>query len=362
MKFAALFSRTVCIKLVALCVAASAFAALQSKGDIEKRLADPDEKVRRAAVGELAHQNGVAALELVIKSLRDPSAMVADEAQLALASADEEPEFDLLFAKDGVGSKDDMVRLRCAEALGRIDAKLASARLVKLLGDKNPKVRRAMAWSIERLALHLGIVESPAPILRKELETMAERDAQGGVRAASIMALAALAPGMTPAQIATFSADKDFEVRCAALLASSSLEIGAKLELAKQALKDANASVRMQAHALLVKLASRDAAILLADALADEKNTHAAWTIVDFLRGMSGMKAGREARYWQQWAKGLAADWKPGTLGPKSTDVDGKTASLVGLPLLSDKITFLIDLSGSMWEERDGKTRKAGAD
>jgi len=354
--------RIVRILVAVLALTTPAFASFQGLAELEKRLADSDEKTRRAAVEELSRQNGVAAIQLVLASLRDPSPMVADEAQISLASADEPAEFELLFAKDGLGSKDDMVRLRCAEALGRIDAKLPSLRLSKCLGDKNPQVRRAMAWSIERLAGHLGIVESPSPLLRKELQSMADRDNASEVRAASVMALAALPPGLGVTEITAFAADKQFEVRSAALLAASNLDNPSKLLLARQGLKDQHPSVRLQAHALLARVANREAAVLLADALETEKAARPAWSLVKVLRQLSGAKAGREARYWQQWAKELAEDWKPGEVEARSPDPDQKTATFVGLPILSERITFLIDMSGSMWEERDDKTRKAGAD
>ncbi len=337
-------------------------AAAQGLDELQKKLADSDERARRAAVEGLSRQNGVAALELVIRSLRDPSAMVADEAQLALGNVDEEAEFELLFSKDGLFSKDDLVRTRCAEAIGRLDAKFTSARLAKSLSDKNPSVRRAMVYSIECLARRLGIVESPAALLRKELSGLADRDTSSGVRAAALMALAALPPGLSNAELATYAADKSYEVRSAALLAACELEAKARIDFAKQGLKDAHSSVRLQAVAMLVKTANRDGALLLSDALEAEKSARVTWSMVAGLRRLSGLKAGREARYWQQWAKALTADWKPGTPQIKPIDNEGKTATLVGLPILSERVTFLIDLSGSMWEERDGKTRKQGAD
>ncbi len=357
---AALMSLPCWRALVAVLLFASV-AAGQGLDELQKKLADSDEHARRAAVEGLSRQNGVAALELVLKSLRDPSAMVADEAQLALGNVDEEAEFELLFSKDALFSKDDLVRMRCAEAIGRVDAKLASARLEKSLSDKHPGVRRAMVYSIECLARRLAIVESPALLLRKELIGLVNRDSSGGVRAAAVMALAALPPGLSNAELATFAVDKSYEVRSAALLAAAELEPKARSEFARQGLKDAHSSVRLQAVAALSKAANRDAALQLADGLESEKSARVAWSMVAGLRRMSGLKAGRDARYWQQWARALPLDWKPTGADNKPVDSEGKTATLVGLPILSERVTFLVDLSGSMWEEVDGKTRKQGA-
>ncbi len=355
-----IFSRASRAFLIALL--ASPLAAAQGLEDLEKRLADSDERTRRAAVEELSRRNGAAAMALVLKSLKDPSPMVADEAQLSLASADEEAEYDLLFSKEGLGARDELVRLRCAEALGRIEGKIPAARLVKALSDRDPNVRRALVHSIERLSGRFGIVEGPADSLRKDLSNLAERDSSSGVRAASVIALDALGSGLGAVELGRLAADKLFEVRSAALLAAADVEPIARLELARLCMKDAHPSVRLQATILLGTLAHRDAALLLAEALETEKGLRQAWAIVSQLRRLSGLKAARDARYWQRWAKELPLDWKPAATDGKPGDSEPNTATFAGLPLLSERLTILIDLSGSMWEERDGKTRKAGAE
>ncbi|HUR26902.1 MAG TPA: hypothetical protein VM509_01840 [Planctomycetota bacterium] len=356
------FERVLRVGAAVVLLAASSFAAFQGLDATKKKLSDSNERVRQAAVKELAALSGAPAFELLLACLRDPSPMVADEAQLALAGADEEAELELFFSKDGAGAKDDLVRLRCAEALGRVEAKLGSARFSKLLADKEASVRRATAWSIERQAARQGIAESPAPILRKALAALAEHDPDSGVRAASVMALQALAPGLAAAEIQAFAADKAPEVRSAALLASAPLEPRLRRVLSQTALKDAHPGVRAQACDTLASVGDRESMILLADALAEEKSTSVVWRIVERLRALSGFKSGRDARAWQDWARALAADWKPGAPAASNSDGESRTATFAGLPMLSDRITFLIDLSGSMWKEQDGKTPKAGAD
>jgi HEAT repeat protein len=345
-----------------LCFGLATVGQAQDLEALKKRLADPEEKARRSAVEELSRRNGPEALALVLQALRDPSAMVADEAQVALGNADEEPEFELLFSKEGLASRDEWVRLRCAEALGRIQAKLSSQRLLRVLGDKDARVRRTLVHAVERLAARLDLLESPPTALRKEIAALAERDPVGGVRAAALMALATLEPGLTAAELSAWASDKSYEVRSAALLAASEFSSTARASLGTLGLKDAHPSVRLQAVRLLEKLADRQGATLLAAALENEKEPRLSWSTVHALRRLSGLRHGRDPRPWKQWAAALAEDWKPGQPAAGEGDPEPQTASFAGLPLLSERVTFLIDLSGSMWEEREGKTRKAGAE
>lgn len=347
-----------CAFVLALCCASAA----QASADLEQRLVDPDERKRRSAVEELGRQNGVAALERVLAALRDPSAMVADEAQIALGAIDEDPEFELLFSKQGLGAKDDLLRLRCAEALGRLESRPPPARLAKLLSDKDARVRRALVASIENLARRNEIAEEPPGILRRELEQLASRDPSTGVRAAGVMALDAFAPGLAAGRLTELAADKSFEVRSAALLAAADLDALEQLRLARIGIKDVHASVRLQSVHLLARVGNREAALLLADALQDEPSARHAFALVGVLRKLSGAKAGREPRYWLQWAQALAADWKPAATTVEPPDPQATTAKLVGLPILSEHVCFLIDMSGSMWEEHEGKSRKAVAE
>lgn len=338
-----------------------ASATPQADDSVLKRLADADEKVRRGAVGDLGRQGGVDAFTRVLRALSDPSAMVADEAQLALRAIDEEEELELLLSKDGLGSKDALVRLRCAEALGRVSAPVSAARLVKPIADKDASVRRTLVAAIERRTRSGGFREPDPAEWDKVLRGLMTRDSDGGVRAAAAMAVDARKPGLDAAALAGLAADEHFEARSAALLAGADRDAAAQLAAIAIAITDAHPSVRLQAVHACAKLGDKAAVQALARALADEASARNAWTIVAHLRRLSGLKFGRDVRPWNDWASSLADDWRPGA--PSKVDDDGaRSASIVGLNVAADRFTLLVDLSGSMWEERDGQTRKAGAD
>jgi hypothetical protein len=77
------------------------------------------------------------------------------------------------------------------------------------------------------------------------------------------------------------------------------------------------------------------------------------------LRAMSGADHGLDLAAWRAWAATVQGRWSTGDAqAPTGTLGDTKVA-FAGLTLLSDRVAFLIDLSGSMWQTQVGdKTRK----
>jgi hypothetical protein len=92
--------------------------------------------------------------------------------------------------------------------------------------------------------------------------------------------------------------------------------------------------------------------------------------IVERLRAASGRKDRSDPRPWRAWLAGLPADWRapsafeedaPGSLDVRGAAAEDRTSAceFAGLSIRSDRIAFLIDMSGSIWKERsDGRTRK----
>lgn len=133
------------------------------------------------------------------------------------------------------------------------------------------------------------------------------------------------------------------------------------LALAGALAADGDRLVRLRAYEALARRRDAAGARALAAALGDEAETRLAWRLVELLQDLSGRKEGRNARGWQAWAAGLADDWTPGA-APGARAYDERTVAFVGLPLLSTRLAFVIDLSGSMWAEREGGTRKQRTD
>jgi len=81
--------------------------------------------------------------------------------------------------------------------------------------------------------------------------------------------------------------------------------------------------------------------------------------IVGSLQRLSGLRHRADPRPWRHWLGQLPLDWRAGDPGPADSAVGERSVSFAGLPVLSDRVTFLIDFSGSLWHPRaNGHTRK----
>ena len=114
------------------------------------------------------------------------------------------------------------------------------------------------------------------------------------------------------------------------------------------------------------RLASRESVRLLVERLGHEEHPRLEHRIVQVLQVLSGQKHRRDPRPWRDWLARLDEGWR-GRFVPASTTRraagQGRSAVATVLPVLSERISFLIDLSGSIWLERDdGKTRKERVD
>jgi len=335
----------------------------QDLGGLERRLRDSEERERRKAVQDLAQLGTSEAWELVLDALRDPDPMVADEAQLALGRAGDESARDALLGKAGIGARAELVRLRAAEALGRIELELDVGPLLKKLKDKDPELRRTLVWTIERQAV-AGRVEpgsKATKALPGALEKLRMKDKVGGVRAAALMAEHAVDPEGTVARLA--EVEPVGELGCAAALLCS-VEPEGLLERFRPWSESSDRAVRDVIVEALAGARTPAACELLVTMLEAETNRRLQWTLVGRLQDLSGRKHGLDPRPWMDWVAGLAPDWKPSRAprGSGGREVGDRSVSFVGLPVLSERLVILVDFSGSLWMEQDGKSRKDAVD
>ena len=355
----------------ALLFALVALIAADRFEELKTQLSSSDARMRREAVVELAKFKSLDGWKLVIGALKDTNSQVADEAQMQVAGIVDVASMKELLGKEGLGSKDDWVRLRVAEALGRMESPPARQVFNEVLDDKNSEVRRTLAWSIERLVRagssgHLKPYTAMIPALK------VEKDA--GVRAAGFVALAQLSKEQPTTSSETLStgipvlidaalSDKAFEVRSAGVIIARELEADGAFAQVRPVAIDAQLGVRLNAAEFFTSSKNKRGALALVDMLEAEKNLRARWRIVELLRGLSGLAYRLDVRPWREWVLTLSDDWhgeaKP---APKFDDGD-KTVTFAGLPILSERVCFLIDLSGSVWQKnKDGKTRKSVID
>lgn len=327
---------------------------------LTRQLADDDARERRKAVIGLVELGSEEAWLHVLESLEDPLGQVADQAQLELVKLPEAMRGEL-FGKLGLKSKADSVPLRVAEALGRMPKAQPESDYVGALKHKDERVMRSLLWSVERLAERgaLGIDQEE---VTDAVRQIADRHKSATVRAHAMLALGDLEPSSAMALIAANAQAKAVELRaaCAELIAHLPRED--RVEAARALARDEAFVVRLRAYESLASMGDKPGMGALIESLAGEPRLRVAWRIVGLLRQNSGMKYGIDERSWTQWLQGLPDDW---TSEEKHESVElgaNDTVSFVGMRVVSDRVAFLIDFSGSMWEERSGKTRKQRVD
>ena len=347
----------------------------QSAGDLAGKLGSSDAKVRREAVKSLAALKSEAGWEVIVdKALGDSQARVADEAQVQLGAAEaSEALFEALKSKKALRARGALVRERATEALGRIEGAVPIELFGPCLKDKEPGVRAAAAYALEQRARRGGdafdLTNAKAlSAVRKSLSKSASGDRDPRARANAIVALAAFGAvdeGSLELSGKTISRrDKSPLVRAASLLATREANTVADLVTG---LLDGNHGVAMVSLRELHDRGDVASVKALSEALpgagveAAVERPAVVAAIVASLRDASGLSHGAVRERWLRWADGLDPDWqrKKANKKGKTDDKDeGGSTTFYGLQLNSDRLVFLVDMSGSMWKENGDSSRK----
>jgi HEAT repeat protein len=325
---------------------------------LTRQLGDSDKWERREAVNGLAKLGGEEAMTLLIGALRDPAGEVADTAEWYAGKFTSQNLIDALHGKQGLRSRDDWVRLRAAGALARVDGTVDGETLIRLLSEKEPAWKCAALHAIERQAAADHLAGDLEGKIRSAVQKALKRGREGRTRAAALRALVALDPNGTESDVSAALEDDAHPLRVAAL------GLGVSQERLVAGLSDQNLAVRVAAINGLAAAESAPAARALAAHLEVEENLRLQWRTVERLQALSGLGHRRDARPWKAWSEDLDEDWQPEKgKGSGSASRDEASAAFVGLPILSDRVTFLIDMSGSMWKPgADGRSRKEVVD
>jgi HEAT repeat protein len=343
--------------------------------ELERDVRDEDGRKRRVAVRRLSELRTEEAFELIVEALADEDPQVADEAQLRLA---EVPSLEWwrehAFGKRGLQSKDERVRRRVAEALGRAQPVTIEGReLEKALKDKDPTVRRYLLWSLHRgtFVEDKRVALPSAVILRA-----AEKGKDPLERGAAILAIPRV--GWLGFDSADDSAefledalgDREPAVRAAAVQAYEAwfTAVEGALERVASGLRDDHVAVRRAAMHTLGRMGTPEAMEALIEWLAETEDRVDRIWLVELLRRASGRRYGEDPEPWRGWQRDLEADWRAATArGSRSAKDAGEgqdeapervtVAELAGLPIQSERIAVLIDMSGSMWTTRDDGRR-----
>src|SRR5260221_437190 len=309
--------------------------------DLERELEAPKPETRRAAVQKLAALCDRRAWEFVLRALGDSESMVADEAEVALGAITDPKLVGELLGGAGLKSRDAWVRLRAAEALGRMRMPFDGELLARALASTEPseiELRRMLLWSIERLAASKRVEGDRAKTYRT-VETIAASRADPELRGAALEATSALDGLEAHALVIQSLADRAEALRCAALLAISTYPEQECLTLSERGLDDPEFCVRAQAIENLEKLSSRAAILALVHQMEIEKRERLRVGILAWLRARSGLDLGFDAAAWRQWAQKVEGRLATGSNGGVRLAPLGATkASFAGLNLISDRV------------------------
>jgi HEAT repeat protein len=331
--------------------------------ELERDLHAARPEKRRSAVKGLSELKSRAAWELILKALVDPDAMVADEAELELGRLRDRELLPELYDRAGLAAQNEWVQKRVAEAFGRMSIDVDGAALMRSASPSAVELSRTIVWSIERLALakHLGGNTSK---VARSLESLCRSKCDGGLRGAALQALCAVDKPAAQPLISEAMLEKDPVVRCAGLHAAQSWTEVECVGAARRLLSDPEPAVRAQAIENLEHAASKAAILALIDHMDREKRERLRYGILAFLRKRSGLAHGFDAAAWKDWADKIAGDASTGVAKPERVGPVGDTrVAFAGLNVISDRIAFLIDCSGSLWRTKVGdRTRKDVAD
>lgn len=355
--------------LVPLPSVPSAEVSRAERRELERAAREPSPSARRRAVAGLAELDDEAGWTAVIEALADREPEVADEAQLALRRVRDPAVLRRLQGREGLASRDPWVRRRVAEALGRCEVELEAWPLVTAVDADDPELARLCLRSIERLA-RAGRLAGDRERLERGLRTAFARQREGEVRASALSALVAvtsLEPEPTAELVREALGDGDASVRCAALAAlasSPATERGTLAAAARRLAADPATAVRLQAVEALETAGTKGALLALIDRLEPEPRPRVRFRVLAALQGMTGYRHRLDPRPWRHLAQGLPDGWTARAARPPETGAAGeRTVAFGGLPILSDRVAFLIDCSGSLWKGRVGdRTRKEIAD
>ncbi|KAF0241288.1 MAG: HEAT repeat-containing [Planctomycetota bacterium] len=356
--------------------------------DLERQAKDKEYGAywdRTKAFGKLAKIGSVKAAQAVLPHCGDEEPAVREYAGLAVADFSEkeavawlaangaalrsaegratvywafgvsgnEAYFPALEKAAGPGERDAAARAMAVRAIGMFGNKGKEEVLVAALKDPAWQVKEEAAF-----ALFDRRSTAAAEPLAKLLT-----DAAWQPHAAALYALGAGAPDKFREALPKAQKDKSYEVRIAAC--EGAFEAGQEdgFGAAGVALKDEAWQVRVAAIAVMEQVWENRCIEPLIDAMVKEKG-RLRYDFTMALRRMTGKEIGFNAADWKLWWNTAKDTFKIGKKPSKrganiAVGSGGTEVAFYDVPILSDRIGFTIDFSGSMFDD-DQKTGGSG--
>lgn len=238
------------------------------------------------------------------------------------------------------------VRIVMARALGRLKHRNAADRLSEPLRDKVLDVRGAA-------------LESVAERRDPNSEALLHREAQGTNEESAAVAISLLVgypSEATTALLLKLAGGTKTGVAIPALDALGDLHPLEALPAFEKALKAKEWPVRVSAVRGLSKARKRESIEILVERVDKEEGRMLA-EIVDALRALTGKPFGYAPGQWKEWWLGARDAFVVPEKGQAVISSQVNMTTYHGVPVLSNRMVFLVDISGSMSEATGAESR-----
>jgi HEAT repeat protein len=275
------------------------------------------------------------------------------------------------------GTTDPTLRRLLSEALGSMSDDKSAAEIYAALRNADPNVRAVMARSLGRLKhasaddrlseplkdkvldVRAAALEAVAERKEKNAEAVLHRESQSSNEESAAVAISLL-PGFpseaTIQLLVKLAAHHKPGLAIPALQALGEITTPLAFAVYEKALKAKDWPVRVAAVRGLSRLRRKESVDLLIERIDKEEGRMLA-EIVDVLRGLTGKPFGYAPGAWKEWWTGAKDEF---VLPDKARALASSQANMTtyyGVPVLSNRVVFVTDMSGSMSETTGAESR-----
>ncbi|MBI3273191.1 MAG: HEAT repeat domain-containing protein [Planctomycetes bacterium] len=345
-----------------------------------KRKAYGDYWDRLDAARKLGSIGSRRAAEVLCEFLDDAEPPVIEAVVLALSRIKDPEAVKFLSQNALLGGRSEKTRAHAAWALELMKEKDTIPPLLRALGDASVEVRACAANALgaiseKEVAKPLSeklSSSSPPPVsvaILHALGRLKENSVYDAVaalfgtsnalvRAAALRAGASLGAEKALEALQKGTTATDAPVRIAALESCQKADFEASLAASIKALDDEAWQVRVAAIYTFQRLWDKRSLEPLIARMEKEKG-RLRLDIGLMLKDLTGKDIGFDAKSWRGWWEGHKADFemppRPKKGQKREAKDDGTQAAFFNIPVLSDRVTFVIDYSGSMYKEDPGR-------
>jgi len=275
------------------------------------------------------------------------------------------------------GTTDLTLRRLLSEALGSMSDDKSAAEIYAALRNADPNVRAVMARSLGRLKhanaddrlseplrdkvleVRAAALEAVAERKEKNAEAVLHRESQGSNEESAAVAISLL-PGFpseaTIQLLVKLSGHHKQGLAIPALQALGEINTPQAFAVFEKALKAKDWPVRVAAIRGLSRLRRKESVELLVDRIDKEEGRMLA-EIVDVLRGLTGKPFGYAPGAWKEWWTGAKDDFVLPDKARALVTSQANMTTYYGVPVLSNRMVFVMDMSGSMSEVAGTESR-----